>query len=134
MSDSSDETVTQSQPVKEASEKVRLPSEPLYIAAGDEEEHLIVEVLSEIKDTLNFLEELELFEEEDTLEKEDDEDYEDDSTQPYLQEGDLPEDSFEDIQQTDEIEQLPSGFTSDPAPATAECRPSSTDVAYGPTD
>ncbi|KAL9967843.1 hypothetical protein ACROYT_G026141 [Oculina patagonica] len=102
MSESGDETVTQSQPVEEASEKVFLPSEPLYIAAGDEEEHLIVEILSElgelsadeIKDTLNFLEELELFQEEKTLEEEVDEE----------------------------------------SPATAECPPTSTDVAYEPTD
>ncbi|KAL9967842.1 hypothetical protein ACROYT_G026140 [Oculina patagonica] len=59
---------------------------------------------------------------------------EDESTQQYLQESDLPEDSLEGIQQTDEIEQLPSGVTSDLASATAECPPSSTDVAYEPTD
>lgn len=40
MSYNSDETVIQTQSVEEASESESVNSEPLYIAAGDEQEHL----------------------------------------------------------------------------------------------
>ena len=68
--DSSDETCTQLQPVEE----------PLYISAGDEDEHLKSLILTElgelspdeIQDTLNFLEELQFFEEDEEEEGEED--------------------------------------------------------------
>ena len=68
--DSSNATCTQSQPVEE----------PLYIAAGDEDEHFKSAILAElgelspdeIQDTHNFLEELQFFQEDEEEEGEED--------------------------------------------------------------